>query len=443
MTHGTLWHRVSSKPCAVWKRARYRIVQRGLKLISYGLPWRTPEILSGEGALGRQLPRYAAERGIARALIVSDRRLAELGAVARAAEGLQAAGIDVRRYEETKPNPSLEQVEEVAGMYASERCGALVAVGGGSPMDCAKGAAARVSRPDRQLTAMAGFLKVRRRTVPLYAVPTTAGSGSETTVAAVLTDSSARRKFAINDVCLIPDCAVHDPSLLFGLPPSITAQTGMDALCHAVEAFIGKSNTRATRVQAKEAVRLIFANLLPSWRNGYDLEARTNMQLAAFRAGQAFTRAYVGYVHAIAHTLGGFYDVPHGLANAVVLPIVLEYYGSAVYRQLAELARAADLDSAIPADHPTSEPEPLRAVSSRSGSSIQEAARSFIEAIRGLSSAMELPQQLECIRDDDIPAMTRYALEEAHPVYPVPRILEAADLRTIYRRVRGSDICCL
>lgn len=217
-------------------------------------------------------------------------------------------------------------------------------------MDCAKGVGARVARPHKKISSMRGELKILKPIPLLIAVPTTAGTGSETTLAAVLTDERTHEKYALNDFVLIPRYAVLDPVLTEGLPPFITATTGMDALTHAVEAYIGKSNTAQTIEDSVAAVKLIFRNLERAYTDGSDMEARENMQKASFLAGAAFTRAYVGYVHAIAHSLGGEYGIPHGLANAVILPYVLEAYGSSVYMSLAELADIVKIGQDLESD---------------------------------------------------------------------------------------------
>ena len=210
-------------------------------------------------------------------------------------------------------------------------------------MDCAKAAAARVAKPKQSVRKMRGYLKIHKKLPPLFAVPTTAGTGSETTLAAVVSDPLTHEKNAICDPCLRPKYAVLDPKLTIGLPKHITSTTGMDALTHAVEAYIGKSNVKSTREFAIQAIKLIHENLELAYRDGKNIKARENMLMASYLAGNAFTRAFVGYVHAIAHNLGGLYGTPHGLANAVVLPYVLKWYGKTIYSRLAELSDLINL----------------------------------------------------------------------------------------------------
>lgn len=283
-------------------------------------------------------------------------------------------------------------------------------------MDCAKGVGARVARPKKSIPQMKGVLKVLKKLPPLFAIPTTAGTGSETTIAAVITNSKTHEKYAINDTALIPHYAVLDPLLTIKLPPHITSTTGIDALTHAVEAYIGRSNTKQTKQQGREAVKLIFDNIYEAYSNGTNITARANMQRASYLAGMAFTRAYVGYVHAIAHTLGGFYSLPHGLANAIILPYILEYFGSSAHKPLAELADLVEISA--PAD--TNEQKAVK----------------FIEAIKQLNESMNIPRKVKGIVESDIPLMAKRALAEGNPLYPVPKIMSMEDMLQMYQLIK-------
>lgn len=392
-----------------------RMYQGVFKLASYFLPWSQPELLEGEGSLAK-LPAFMKAKGIDNVLVVTDQGLVSLGLMDDLLKGFETEGIRSVVYSKTVPNPTIDNIEEALAMYWDAKCSGIVAFGGGSPMDCAKGVAARIARPRKTIPQMKGQLKVLKKTPPLVAIPTTAGTGSETTLAAVITNSRTHEKYAINDTVLIPRYAVLDPLLTVKLPPHITATTGVDALTHAVEAYIGRSNTRQTREDSRAAVRLIFENLYQAYSNGSDITARANMQKASYLAGAAFTRAYVGYVHAIAHTLGGFYSVPHGLANAVILPYILEQFGPAAHGKLAELADLVEL----------SQPE----------DSIADKARRFIGAIRELNRKMDIPEKIKGIEEKDIPLMVERALSEAHPLYPVPRIMSRAEIVGIYKQIK-------
>lgn len=396
-------------------RVYCRIYQCVLWVVSHFLPWRKPELLEGENSLMR-LPGLIKEKGIAGVLIVTDKGIASLGLMNGLLKGLDEEGIRCAVYDKTVPNPTIDNIEEAVGVYTENNCEAIIAFGGGSPMDCAKGVGARITRPHKTITKMRGLLTVRKRIPTLFAIPTTAGTGSETTLAAVITDSRTHEKYAINDMSLIPHYAVLDPVLTVNLPPHLTATTGMDALTHAVEAYIGKGNTHKTKQAAREAVTLIFENLYEAYENGQNMAARDRMQKAAYLAGIAFTRAYVGNVHAVAHTLGGLYGVPHGLANAVILPHMLTYYGESVYKSLAELAELAGI--AAPGD------------------TEKQKAQAFIRAIEELNARMNIPAKISGIKGSDIPVMAERACHEANPLYPVPRILSKRELHAFINMIR-------
>jgi alcohol dehydrogenase len=393
-----------------------RTFQLMFKVVAPILPWRKPELLEGVDSLSR-LPMLIADKDIHRVLIVTDQGITSTGLMDSLLAGLQTAGVDYIVYDKTIPNPTIENIEEALQLYHQSRCQGIIAFGGGSPLDCAKGVGARIARPDKSIPQMKGQLKVRKQLPPLFAVPTTAGTGSEATVAAVISNSETQEKYAINDFSLIPHYAVLDPLLTLNLPPAITAATGMDALTHAIESYIGKSSTAETRDCSRKAVKLVFENLPEAYQNGQNISARDNMQKAAYLAGVAFTRAYVGYVHAIAHTLGGFYSFPHGQANAIILPYVLEYYGDRIHKELAELAEAAGIAS--------------------EGLSIKKNAFRFIEEIKKINKTLSIPDKIPCIADCDIPIMVERAFHEANPLYPVPKILDKNDLFKLYHLIKA------
>lgn len=384
-------------------------------MAAYFLPWRRPVLLEGKNSITK-LPNLIKSKTIKKVLIVTDKSIVSLGLMKPLLKGLEEEGISYVIYDKTVPNPTIDNVEEALLFYKTNQCQGLIALGGGSPMDCAKGVGARIARPDRKIPRMKGQLKIRKKIPLLFAVPTTAGTGSEATIAAVLTDSRSHEKYAINDMALIPHYAILDPMLTLGLPDHITATTGMDALTHAVEAYIGRSNTKETKELSRIAVKLIFANLFEAYTNGLNLAARTKMQKAAYYAGAAFTRAYVGYVHALAHTLGGFYGTPHGLANAVILPYVLDYFGESVHKPLAELADFVGIGER--------------------GGTAGEKAEMFIEEIKKLNKRLNIPDKIAGIKETDIPVMVERAYKEATPLYPVPEILSRDDLFKLYNLIR-------
>ncbi len=395
----------------VFSRLYSRIFQKIFRIAIPFMPYRKPKLLEN----CKEAAALIKEKGKRRPLIVTDAGVVAHGVLAPVTEALDGAGIGYEIFDRTPANPTVSAIEEAFSLYRERGCDCLMAVGGGSPMDCAKGVCARIIKPKKSLVRMRGILKVTG-TQPLFiAVPTTAGTGSEATIAAVVTDEKTHHKFTILSFCLAPKYALLDPLMTRTLPPAPTAETGLDALTHAVEAYIGHSTTRMTRRLAVSAVERIRKNLLTAYQEGGDLSARKEMQLAAYEAGLAFTISYVGYVHAVAHSLGGAYNYPHGRTNATLLPIVLRMYGKSAEKRLAKLAKASGLcDGAL---------------------SRHDAAEVFISWIEELNAQTGIPKSLE-IAEEDIPALARNAAAEANPLYPVPRLLDSVALRDIYRAAR-------
>ncbi|HIV50576.1 MAG TPA: iron-containing alcohol dehydrogenase [Candidatus Faecalibacterium intestinipullorum] len=379
------------------------------------LPYREPKLLENMDAVADLL----AGKGLSPVLIVTDKGISSLGLLRGLTVALDAQRVEWRVFDEVTANPTIHNVEAARQMYLDEGCKALIAFGGGSSMDCAKACGARIVRPKKPVQKMRGLLQVMHRLPTLIAVPTTAGTGSETTLAAVITDSETKHKYPINDFSLIPHYAVLDPAVTAGLPAGLTATTGMDALTHAVEAYIGRSTTAHTRAMAIEAVQLIRQYLKRAYDNGQDLEARAKMLRAAYCAGIAFTQSYVGYVHGVAHSLGGQYGLPHGLANAIILPWFLEEYGPACHHRLGELARQTGV---APAD-----------------ASDAEAAGIFIAWVREMNDSMGIPRTVDCIQPEDIPQMAAHADQESNPLYPVPKLMDAEELAHMYDVIAGSQ----
>lgn len=397
------------------KKAYCRVFQTAFRIALPILPYSEPKELPGV----EQAAELFAQKKVSKVLIVTDAGIAKLGLLASLTDALRRRDIDYCVYSDTVPNPTIANVEAAREMYLSNNCQAIIGFGGGSSMDCAKIAAARVARPNMPVPKMRGILKIQRKLPLLVAVPTTAGTGSETTLAAVITDGDTHYKYPINDFGLIPRYAVLDPQLTVGLPRSITATTGLDALTHAVEAYIGRSTNGYTRRMAEEAVTLIHQYLLRACENGNDIEARRKMLRAAYCAGNAFTRSYVGYVHGVAHSLGGQYSVPHGLANAIILPHFLEEYGETIHPKLAKLARKCGI-------------APENAHDSL-------AARMFIDWVWEMNRKLDIPQYVSEIRIKDIPTMARHADVESNPLYPVPVLMDAKALEMMYYRIAGME----
>ena len=393
------------------KKLFCRGVQTVLRAALPLLPYRDPKILNGV----EEIPDCLKAKNIRKVLIVTDGFLHISGMLEPMKKALSAAGIGYVVYDEVTPNPTILNVELARERYLAENCESLIGFGGGSAIDCAKAVGARIARPKLTIPKMKGILKIWLPIPYLIAIPTTAGTGSETTLATVITDHNSSHKFPINDFPLIPRVAVLDPEMTRTLPQYMTSTTGMDALTHAIEAYIGRSTTRQTRAMALEAVRLIAENLEVAYNDGDNMNARKNMLRAAYLAGGAFTKSYVGYCHAVAHSLGGQYHIPHGLANAVLLPYVLESYGTCAHRKYKDIAVAMNL-----ADKNTPE---------------AEAAQLLIAQIRRMNASMGIPNKLQGIRKEDIPKLARYADQEANPLYPVPKLMNATELEQFYYAV--------
>ena len=393
------------------KKAYCRIFQNIFKFALPVLPYRNPKIIGSV----RGIPEVLEKRGYNNVLIITDTGIRSLGLTERLEQTLRRNCISYQIYDKTVANPTTVNVDEALHMYLDNDCQAIIGFGGGSSMDCAKATAARIAKPHQSLAQMKGILKVHKKLPLLIAIPTTAGTGSETTLAAVITDAKTRHKYAINDFPLIPRYAVLDPKVTLSLPPFITATTGMDALTHAVEAYIGNSTTPGTRKNALDAVQLIFENLDTAYTDGQNIEARRNMLRASYFAGCAFTKSYVGYVHAVAHSLGGKYNVPHGLANAVILPMVLETYGDSITHKLRNLSLAAGLCDKQEDD--------------------KTATRMFIDAVKDMKKRFGIGDYIPEIQETDIPELSHYADKEANPLYPVPVLMDASELETLYYRL--------
>lgn len=397
------------------QKAYCRVYQRCMWAAIPLLPYRMASVRTSVYAI----PLIMRHHRWHRALIVTDQGIVNAGLLTRLTEALDEYSIPYSIYDKVVPNPTISNVEEARQIYLQDHCDTLIGLGGGSSIDCAKVVGARIAQPFMPISAMGGILKVWLHTPTLFAVPTTAGTGSETTLAAVILDEVKHHKYPINSFPLIPRYAILDGKMTTSLPKHITSTTGMDALTHAVEAYIGGSTTRLTRSLSIEAVQLIHENLFAAYENGENLKARRMMLLAAYSAGASFTRSYVGYVHAVAHSLGGKYGTPHGLANAVLLPIVLRLYGAAAEKRLARLAREAKV---ITQDSFTGDYTSDHAV-----------ATAFIDWIQQMNDKMGIPRSFDFIREEDIDEMVAHAAAEGNPLYPVPVLMNKEELKQIYR----------
>ena len=395
----------------LFKKIFCRVYQFAFHAALPVLPYREPQILKSTDEITFEIKK----KHLLSVLIVTDEFLKKSGAIESIEVSLFSNDIKFTVYDKTRPNPTVHNVEEALKLYNENKCQCIIAFGGGSAMDCAKAVGARSVYPKRSLDRLKGDLRIFRKLPTLFAVPTTAGTGSEVTVTAVITDTEKKHKYTMNSFPLIPAYAVLDPKVTFTLPKHLTATTGMDALTHAVEAYIGRSTSKETRKLSKEAVKLVFENIETAYNEPENYTARENMLKAAYKAGIAFSKSYVGYVHAVAHSLGGQYNIPHGLANTVLLPIVLEQYGGKIHKKLYELALytgVADITDTYAIG-----------------------AEKFIAKIKTLNKNMNVPAFIEGIKAEDVPIMAKHADREGNPLYPVPVLLNARELEKFYYMV--------
>jgi alcohol dehydrogenase class IV len=388
-------------------------LKRAAGVFTRVLPIPQPLLMVGPGSSAR-LGEAIADFGHRKLLVVTDEVIVRLGLMQPLLDALVARGTPFVVFDRITPDAPIPLVEAGIDVFLEEDCDALLAFGGGSVMDAAKAIALSAAN-DKHPRELVGYFKGLHAPAPIYAVPTTAGTGSEVTVAAVISDPEHERKLVIADTRIVPRMAALDATLMTGLPASVTAATGMDALTHAVEAFIGGWGTAFTDRMALAAVRMIVENLPRAVADGQDLAAREKMALASTYAGLAFTRANVGNVHALAHQLGGRYHTPHGLANALMLAPVLRFSQTAAQDQLAELAVHVKLG------HVGEPPEQL--------------AQRFVEAVAGMNPALGLPTRLDALSEDDIPALARAACQEANHNYPVPRLMTQPEAEALLREV--------
>ena len=395
----------------ILKSVYCRVFQAGFRIALPFLPYRDPEIIRS----CRDLGGVFKKENITSVLIVTDKGIVNNGLTVSVEEALKKSGVSYIVYDRTQPNPTVHNVEDAFALYQKHNCDCLIAVGGGSSMDCAKAVGSRAAYPGKTIGQMKGILKIHRKLPTLIAIPTTAGTGSETTLAAIITDSDTHDKCALMSFPLIPGYAVLDAELTYSLPAHLTSTTGMDALTHAVEAYIGRSTTKETRRLALDAVKLIFDNIENAYSDGRNHTARENMLHAAYKAGSAFSKSYVGYIHAVAHSLGGQYGTPHGLANAITMPYVLEAYGPCIHKKLHRLGIAAGICSE--SDSP------------------ETGAIKFIAAVKQLNRHMNIPDKIQSIIKEDIPALAEKAEKEANPLYPVPKLMTRRELEAFYHQL--------
>lgn len=359
--------------------------------MSYRELYQPAHTIIGKGCI-QEIPRHIDVIAGKKALVVSDEGLKRIGTVKKVLDVLERAGKPYALYTGVKPNPTVSIVNEAKAVYDREGCDYLIGIGGGSPLDVSK-AISILANNGGKVEDYNGLDKSQKAGAPLIAINTTAGTGSEVTRAYVVTDEVRKSKMLMVDANCLSYLAINDPDLMVGMPPALTAATGMDALTHAIEAYVAKSHFPFTDGIALEAVSLVGKSLEKAYEDGRNIEARTDMCWAEYMAGLAFSNAGLGMVHAMAHQLGGFYNTPHGVANAILLTHVMRYNTSACKDRYADIARALGIQTAkMTAD---------------------QAANAAIEYIEGMAERMKIPKLSEtAFKPADVITLSLHALED-------------------------------
>ena len=394
------------------KHLLYRGYTNGLKVAAYVLPFPKPTLFSGPDCL-HELTEAIVDLGFKKLLLVTDEGLVKMGMAEQVAESARTRGLDVALYAEVKPDPTYDQVERGLNVYLESGCDAILALGGGSAMDCAKVIAARVTNK-KSIKRLAGLFRVWRTPAPLFVIPTTSGTGSEVTVAAVVSEPDTHHKTPLMDPKLVPLMAALDANLLVGLPAKITADTGIDALTHAIEAYLSRNTTTETKAYSVAAIKLIFQYLPRAVEEGSDIQARQKMAMASYYAGLAFTKASLGYVHAFAHNLGAKYGLPHGMANGLALLPVLRFSFSEIEPQLTALSEAL-IDA-------QSEAMPN--------------AQAFLDRLEGLYNEIGIEQTSSLLKTSDTDELVTLILKEAHWNYPVPKFMNEEECAQLLAEIK-------
>lgn len=400
----------------IWtlKKAYYRTFQTIFKYTAGKIKYPKQETITGSDSLSN-LYKLLKDNSIDNIFVVTTKSILKLDVMNSMLKNFENNNIKYTIFKEFSPNPTVKDVDNGYKIFMENGCTGIIAIGGGSALDCAKIIGIKYTNGNKSCKQLRNMLNITHHLPFFIAAPTTAGSGSESTVTAVISDHENNAKYPVNHPFLRPKYIVLDPKLTIGLPAQMTSTTGMDALTHALEAYIGLTGTSYTNKLALDACKLIFENLEKTYEDGSNLEARSNMLMASNYAGNAFTIALVGYVHSISHAVSALYNVPHGLANAIILPHVLDYYGSSIYKKLAEVARFSNI-----ADNSKSD---------------KELAEIVIQKIRNMNKNMDIPETIPEIQRKDIPIIVSKALKEANPLYPVPKLMNEEDCSKVVKEL--------
>ena len=391
-----------------------RLYQLGFRLALPFMPYRKPKILLEN----KDICEVLLQNKFNKVLLVTDQGIISNNLVDPLLDELNKSDIKYVIYDKTVPNPTISNVEEARQIYLENNLQAIIAFGGGSPLDLAKAVGARIAKKNQSVRKMKGVLKINKKIPLLIAIPTTSGTGSEVTITAVITDQETHFKYPINDFVLIPSYALLDYRNTLKLPKHLTSTTGMDALTHAVEGYISQTRTKETKAMGLKAIKLIYENLYTCYEEPSNIDARKNMLFASHYAGISFTKAYVGYVHSIAHALGGKYNIPHGLANSIILPIILQSYGKSIYKRIKEIAVYINL--------------------SDKNDSKEKAFNDFVSWIYTINEKMSIGKNISEIKDEDITLIAKLASKEANPLYPVPKLFDSKELEIIIKKIKSN-----
>ena len=384
-----------------------------VKALTLAIPVSHPLVFAGEDS-SMQLCGNIAQLGMKKVMIVTDAVLVKLGVIQPIQDQLQHNGIEVVIFSDVKPDPTCEIVEKSLALFKNTACDSVLGIGGGSTIDTAKvlALAAANHKSPKQLF---GILKSRKPAYPLFVIPTTAGTGSEVTIAAVISDSETHIKGLVIDPKVVPLATALDPVIMKGMPPAITADTGIDALTHAIESWVSGFANKQSDYYASAAMKLIMENLKTAFEDGQNIAAREAMALGSHYAGLAMNSAGIGYVHALAHQLGTQYQIPHGRANAIILPHVLEFNRKASEKRLALAAKKIGLSSSHTSD--------------------EQAANIFIQSVKQLLKDLKINTEIPNLKKQDFPEMIKSAFTEAHGIYAVPKYMNYSDAEQILNRL--------
>ena len=366
----------------------------------------------GHGAIN-EIPGIIASKGFRKAFVASDPDLVKFGVTAKVTDLLEKNGIAFELYTDIKPNPTIENVQHGVDAYRASGADFMITIGGGSSMDTGKGIGIIVNNPEYyDVRSLEGVAPTKNRTVFTIAVPTTGGTGAESTINYVITDVEKKRKFVCVDPNDIPDVAVVDPDMMSSMPKGLTASTGMDALTHAIEGYTTKAAWALADCLDLEAIKLIAKNLRKAVQN--DPDGREGMALAQYVTAMAYSNVGLGIAHSMAHTLGAVYDTPHGVACAMMLPIVMEFNQEYTGEKFRDIAEAFGVDT--------------------KGMSESEYRKAAIDAVRQLSVDVGIPTKLEKLKEEDLPFLCQSAAADAcAPGNPRPASL--ADFEAMFRKL--------